>query len=62
MRIRVQSPVLPKKKKKGNRDGGWHRPVIPALRRLRQEGCEFEDSLGYICLQKEKNNGGETTM
>jgi hypothetical protein len=61
MRIRVQSPVLPKKKKK-EIEMGWHRPVIPALRRLRQEGYEFEDSLGYICLQKEKNNGGETTM
>jgi hypothetical protein len=23
-------------------------PVIPALRRLRQEDCKFEASLGYI--------------
>jgi hypothetical protein len=23
-------------------------PVIPAFRRLRQENCEFEVSLGYI--------------
>jgi hypothetical protein len=25
----------------------WCILVIPALRRLRQEDCEFEDSLGY---------------
>jgi hypothetical protein len=26
----------------------WCRPVIPALRSLRQENCEFESSLSYI--------------
>jgi hypothetical protein len=26
----------------------WHTSVIPALRRWRQEDCEFEASLGYI--------------
>jgi hypothetical protein len=26
----------------------WHKPVIPALRRLRQEDCELEATLGYI--------------
>jgi hypothetical protein len=26
----------------------WHTPVTPAHRRLRQEDCEFETSLGYI--------------
>jgi hypothetical protein len=26
----------------------WHIPVIPALRRLRQEDGEFEASLSYI--------------
>jgi hypothetical protein len=27
---------------------GWHTPVIPALRRLRQEDHEFKCSLAYI--------------
>jgi hypothetical protein len=34
-----------------------HVPVIQALRRLRQEHCEFKASLGYIarsCLKKKK--------
>jgi hypothetical protein len=30
-------------------------PVIPALRRLRQEDCEFEDSLGDIVRSFFKN-------
>lgn len=35
---------------------GWYISVIPAFRRLRQAGPEFEDSLGNIvrpCLKKE---------
>jgi hypothetical protein len=33
----------------------WHMPLIPALRRLRQEDREFPVNLGYIvetCLKK----------
>jgi hypothetical protein len=33
-------------------------PVIPALRRLKQEYCKFQASLGYIakpCLKKKAN-------
>jgi hypothetical protein len=26
----------------------WHTPVIPALRRLRQEDCKFKVCLGFI--------------
>jgi hypothetical protein len=34
-------------------------PVIPALERQRHEGCEFEDSLGYIerpCLKEHQHH------
>jgi hypothetical protein len=37
----------------------WHTPVIPALRRLRPEDCEFKVSTTYISrpyIQKEKGN------
>jgi hypothetical protein len=35
--------------------GGTYIPVIPALRRLRQEHCEFQASLSYtgrVCHKK----------
>jgi hypothetical protein len=35
-------------------------PVIPALKRLRQEDVEFKPSLGYImkaCLKKKMQSG-----
>jgi hypothetical protein len=35
-----------------------HKPIIPALRRLRQENHEFKFSLGYKarpCLKQNKN-------
>lgn len=34
-------------------------PVIPVLRKLRQEDCEFKDNLGYLeraSLKKQKEN------
>jgi hypothetical protein len=34
----------------------WSTPVIPALRRLRQEDNEFEDSLGYTKTICQKTN------
>jgi hypothetical protein len=36
----------------------WYTPIIPELRRLRQENCEIESSLGYLvrpCLKKQIN-------
>jgi hypothetical protein len=33
----------------------WHRPVIPALRRLRQEDGEFEASLSYSKKPSKQN-------
>jgi hypothetical protein len=36
----------------------WYTPVIPKLRRLRQEDSEFKASLGYIrSLKKKKKKG-----
>jgi hypothetical protein len=35
----------------------WYRPIIPALKRLRQEDLEFQFSLHYLvgrCLKKKK--------
>jgi hypothetical protein len=35
----------------------WFKPVIPALRRVRQEDCEFKASLVYIvspCLKTKR--------
>jgi hypothetical protein len=35
----------------------WHRLVHPALRRLKEEDCEFQASLSYIvrlCLENKK--------
>jgi hypothetical protein len=34
----------------------WYTTVIPALRRLRQEDGEFEDSLGYSKTLSQKTN------
>jgi hypothetical protein len=40
------------------RQAWWGTPVIPALRRLRQEHCEFQISLGYreTLSPKRENN------
>jgi hypothetical protein len=29
----------------------WYIPIILALRRLRQEECKFQTSLGYVCSE-----------
>jgi hypothetical protein len=38
----------------------WYMSIIPALRRLRQEDHQFEDSLGYLVssrpVSKKKQN------
>jgi hypothetical protein len=33
----------------------WHTPIIPALRKLRQEYCEFEARQGYMVRPVSKN-------
>jgi hypothetical protein len=38
-------------------NAGWHKPVIPAIRKLRQEDPKFKTNLGYIlrlCLKRKK--------
>jgi hypothetical protein len=35
-------------KKESSSWASWHISVIPTLRRLRQEDCEFEAGLGFI--------------
>jgi hypothetical protein len=37
----------------------WQTPVNPALRRLREEGREFEASLGYIVRMSQKKNNNK---
>jgi hypothetical protein len=44
---------------KGNQ-AWWCTPVIPALRRLRQEDHEFKASLGYITTKKKKPKNEQT--
>jgi hypothetical protein len=34
----------------------WHTPIIPELRRLRQENHQFQDSLGYTVLFSSTSN------
>jgi hypothetical protein len=44
-------------KKLGFSQAWWCTPILPALRRLRQEDWKFKDSLGYItrpCLKKKE--------
>jgi hypothetical protein len=36
----------------------WYTSVIPALRRQKQEDCEFKDSLGYIVKPQKTKHGG----
>jgi hypothetical protein len=42
-----------------------HKPVIPELRRLRQEDLEFKINLSYIrrsCLKKKKTNNNNKNL
>lgn len=36
----------------------WHMSVVTTLRRLRQEDCELEASLGYSVGREDKGNEG----
>jgi hypothetical protein len=38
----------------------WCTPIIPALRRLRHEDCEFKASLGYIVRLSLKQTSNKT--
>jgi hypothetical protein len=40
----------------------WHTPIIPALRRLRQEDLEFKASLGYIVRPSPKKRKRKTDL
>jgi hypothetical protein len=61
-RLWVKS-LLPPPSKKGRTTWSrtwWHTPVIPEFTRLRQEDCNFEDSLGYVVSQGQPGVHSET--
>jgi hypothetical protein len=38
---------------------GWYTPIIPALRRQRQEDCKFMASLGYLAISKNQKTNNK---
>jgi hypothetical protein len=50
---------------KNSKNVWWNMPVIPVLRRLRKENCEFKTSLGYLeitYVKKKKSLSGEENV
>lgn len=52
----IPSTKEKKERKKPGPAARWHRPMILALRKLRQQALEFKASLDYTCIARPRLN------